>query len=246
MTNHSDFLVFADESGDHGLTNVNPSYPVFVLSCCIFDKNEYVQTVCPGMQRFKMQWWPHDAVVLHSSQIKRQEPPFLFLKSQEKRELFMQGLNELLDSSPFTLVSGVIHKTKLQSQYATPENPYALALQFCMERVYAFLKDRGQKSRDTTFLVERRGKVEDAELELVFRRVCDGANRWGKMPSLSIEFVDKKANLPGLQIADLVSTPIGRHVLRPEQPNRAFEIVQRKFRRSSNGDYRGYGFKVFP
>ena len=32
----SSFIVFADESGDHGLTRINPNYPIFVLSCCIF------------------------------------------------------------------------------------------------------------------------------------------------------------------------------------------------------------------
>ena len=80
----------------------------------------------------------------------------------------------------------------------------------------------------------------------MFRRVCDGNNRWGKLPTFSVEFVDKKANLPGLQIADLVSTPIGRHVHRPDQENRAFEMIEKKFRRSKGGKVTGWGFKVFP
>ena len=46
--------------------------------------------------------------------------------------------------------------------------------------------------------------------------------------ALSIELIDKKANLPGLQIADLVSTPIGRHLLRPDIRNRAFDAVREK------------------
>ncbi len=28
----SDYLVFVDESGDHGLTSIEPSYPIFVLA----------------------------------------------------------------------------------------------------------------------------------------------------------------------------------------------------------------------
>lgn len=28
----SDFLVFVDESGDHGLDSIDPGYPVFVLA----------------------------------------------------------------------------------------------------------------------------------------------------------------------------------------------------------------------
>jgi hypothetical protein len=43
------------------------------------------------------------------------------------------------------------------------------------------------------------------------------------MPELSIELVDMKANLPGLEMAALVSAPIGRYVHRSDLQNRAFE-----------------------
>jgi len=36
---YSDFIVYADESGDHGLGRVDPGYPLFVLACCVFRKN---------------------------------------------------------------------------------------------------------------------------------------------------------------------------------------------------------------
>lgn len=42
------------------------------------------------------------------------------------------------------------------------------------------------------FLVERRGNIEDAELRLVFRPVCDGRGHWDQTPGFSIEFVDKR------------------------------------------------------
>ena len=29
---HSDYIVFADESGDHGLVSVDPQFPVFAWS----------------------------------------------------------------------------------------------------------------------------------------------------------------------------------------------------------------------
>jgi hypothetical protein len=85
---HSDFIVFADESGDHSLAKINPDYPVFVLSFCIFRKTDYVESVCPLLQRFKLRWWAHDGVVLHSMRMRRQEVPFVFLKTLDKRERF--------------------------------------------------------------------------------------------------------------------------------------------------------------
>ncbi|MDN5872962.1 MAG: hypothetical protein L0H29_01095 [Sinobacteraceae bacterium] len=53
--------------------------------------------------------------------------------------------------------------------------------------------------------------------------------------------VDKNQNLAGLQLADLVCHPIDRHLLKPEQRNRAYEVVEQKFRRSGTGKLEGYG-----
>jgi Protein of unknown function (DUF3800) len=214
----SSFIVFADESGDHGLTRINPNYPIFVLSCCIFRKDDYIDRVCPALQRFKLRWWPHDAIVLHSAQIKRQEPPYAFLQHLDRREEFMLDLTNTLHEM----------------------------MKFCMERVHSYLCAQGEAESELHFLVERRGNVEDAELRVVFRRVCDGRSYWERAPGFSIEFIDKKANLAGLQVADLVSTPIGRHVHRPEQANRAFEMIRKKFWCSPAREQRGWGFEVFP
>lgn len=243
---HSDFIVFADESGDHSLTKINPVYPVFVLSFCIFRRADYFETVCPLLQQFKLRWWMHDGVVLHSLQIRRKELPFIFLKTIDKRERFMADLTETLSRCPFTLIAAVIDKERLRERELRPENPYSLALAFCLERAHDFLRERGQEHLDTCFLFECRGKKEDAELELVFRRLCDGESRRGKMPGFSIEFFDKRANLPGLQIADLVGTPIGQRVSNPQRQNRAFEMIQQKFARDLNGEAQGWGLQVFP
>ena len=246
MAEASNYIVFADESGDHGLARINPDYPVFVLSCCIFRKDEYIARACPALQRFKMRWWPHDAVILHSAQIKRRKPPFGFLQEKDRRERFMTDLTRTLDEMPFVLIAGVIHKERLKQRYPTPDNPYALALKFCMGRVHSYLRDHDEPESELHFLVERRGKLEDADLKRVFQGVCDGDSHWGRMPGLSIELVDKKANLPGLQVADLVSTPIGRYAHRPEQPNRAFGMIRKKFLCSPAGQHRGWGFEVYP
>jgi hypothetical protein len=103
-----------------------------------------------------------------------------------------------------------------------------------------------QPKRDGERNEERRGKREDDELELAFRRIRDGANYVGEMPGFEIIFADKKTNSAGLQLADLTARPIGRHVLDPAQPNRAWEIIEPKLRRSPAGVVRGWGLKVFP
>ncbi len=41
----SDYVVYVDESGDHSMESVNPSYPIFALAFCIFHKRYYCETV---------------------------------------------------------------------------------------------------------------------------------------------------------------------------------------------------------
>lgn len=99
--------------------------------------------------------------------------------------------------------------------------------------------------------IERRGAKEDNELELEFRRTCDGENRLNKSLPFNIVFADKKVNSTGLQLADLVARPIGMHFLRPEQENRAFDVLKKKFYCDGGRDKAGQGFenwgmKIYP
>jgi len=243
---YSDFIIYVDESGDHGLAAIDNDYPVFVLDFCIFEKTHYVHAVVPALQAFKFWHFGHDAVVLHEHKIRKQQKPFVFLQYQDKRTAFMDGLTQVIQGAEVTIIAAVIRKRALTRRYAVPDNPYEIALTFCMERAYAFLKEAGQHRRTSHIVVERRGRGEDNELELAFRRIRDGANRWGKIPDFELIFADKKINSAGLQLADLTARPIGRHVLNPQQPNRAWKVIETKLRRGPRGQVKGYGLKIFP
>ncbi len=235
-----DYMVFVDESGDHGLARCDPQYPLFVLAFCIVTKADYAAVITPELQRFKFTHFGHDVVVLHESDIKKSRGDFVFLLNPARRTAFFDDLNELMMRLPMSLIAVVVHKQRLKDKYAAPTNPYHLALEYGLERVARYLTERGQKGKTTPLICECRGRKEDDELELEFRRVAT------RIPDFDIRFVDKKANLPGLQIADLVARPIGRHVLQPDQPNRAFDILQPKLRRGPLGQIPGYGLKIFP
>ncbi len=85
---HSDFIIYVDESGDHSLESIDPEYPVFVLSFCIFRKNDYVTRVTPAIRQLKFATFGHDMVVLHESDIRRKRGVFSQL-SREPREAFL-------------------------------------------------------------------------------------------------------------------------------------------------------------
>ncbi len=241
-----DYLVFVDESGDHGLARVDPGYPIFVLAFCLFAKSDYVERVGPALQRLKFRFWGHDEQVLHEHEIRKPNKNYGFLFDPALRAEFLDAVSKLVDEASFQLVAEVIRKLDFAKQYALPANPYDLALEFGLERIYRELSGRGQADKVTHIIVEKRGEKEDAQLELAFRRICDGANALNQRLPLELVMIPKASNSTGLQIADLVARSVGIKVLRPMQPNRAYDIVAKKFRRSPAGDIKGWGLKVFP
>jgi len=242
----SNYLVFVDESGDHGLEIVSPDYPVFVLLFAIFRKDEYVDRVCRDVQRFKFQFWGHDEAVLHSHEIRKPAGLFQILIRREIREAFHEQLNTLMATLPATVVAVVIDKPAFVARYNSPVSPYDYALEAGLERVYRHLEGLGEVGGETPVIVERRGRVEDAELELAFRRVCDGNNALTRQLPFKHVMIPKSSNSVGLQMADLMARPVGLHHIRPGQPNRAFDVVQQKLRRSPAGRIEGWGLKVLP
>lgn len=242
----SNYIVYVDESGDHGLASIDSEYPVFVLIFCIFQKEPYSEEIIPALTRFKMKYWGHDEIVLHEHEIRKPKNEFTILFEKAVREEFIKELTQLINNVSFTIIASVIDKNKLASQYIRPENPYEISLGFGLERVYRHLADIGQSDKITPVVVERRGKREDKELELCFRRICDGANYLNKKLPYELVMIDKKANSTGLQIADLTARPIGIKTLRPEQPNRAYDIISRKLRKNQQGNVKGWGLKIFP
>lgn len=242
----SDYVVYVDESGDPSLTSINPDNPMFVLTFCIFEKEKYRNFVVPEAQKIKFEFWGHDGIIFHGHEIRKSRGDFNILLNETVRQNFMSRINGLIQSTPVTLIAAVIDKGRHIQQYRDPANPYEIALTFCMERLQRWLKEQQQSNRKTFISVECRGKKEDAALELEFRRIADGGNEVGIMPNLDIRFMDKKHNSTGLQIADLLAYPIARHVINPNQSNRAYNIIEQKFRRSNVGVIKGYGLKIFP
>lgn len=245
MPDHSNFVVYVDESGDHSLTSIDPHYPVFVLAFCVFRKEDYAGHILPAVTRFKFKYFGHDMVILHEREIRKAQPPFGFLTDADVREEFFEDLQELVADAPFEVIASVIDKEDLTAQYVHADNPYELALAFNLERLAMHLSSTRTDKR-VHIVVEGRGAKEDADLELAFRRVCDGANLLREALPFELVFADKQVNSSGLQFADLIARPIGRNVMDPAQPNRAYEVIEKKLRRSRDGKVEGWGLKVFP
>lgn len=251
QSKYSKFVVYVDESGDHGMQSLDAAYPVFVLAFCVFYKRHYTKKVVADVEDLKFKYFGHDLVVLHEHEIRKAKNDFRRFRNAELKRQFMSDLSDIIESSNFVLISCIIDKAALKTKQANPPNPYHIALGFCLETLYEFLVEKGQENLTTHVIVERRGNKEDNELELEFRRMCDGANKLEKHLPFDIIFGDKKVNSTGLQLADLVARPIGLSLVHQGQYNRAFDILRKKFycsggRANVGMGFENWGLKIYP
>ena len=247
----SDYVVYVDESGDHSLASIDAEYPVFVLALCVFHKRHYSEKIIPAVEKLKFNYFGHDSVVLHENEIRKQKGQFAFLSQRSVQTAFMGQLSSIIEASNFILITCVVDKTRLSRAEGATSNPYHIALGICLESLRNFLAEKQQDHLQTHVVVECRGKKEDSELELEFRRICDGSNVSNKHLPFEIIFADKKTNLTGLQLADLVARPVGVSYIRPAQENQAFEILKQKFycaggRAHAGNGYENVGLTIHP
>ena len=244
----SKYIVYVDESGDHSMSSIDKKYPIFVLAFCIFHKGHYGEKIVPALEALKFKYFGHDQVVLHEHEIRKEKGIFRIFPNREAKNQFLNDLTTIVKESNFILASCVIEKQRLPE---IPDNPYHIALMYCLLSLYDFLVEKGEQRHLTHVVFECRGAKEDKELELEFRRICGGSNPRGLQLPFEILFADKRAMSSGLQLADLVARPVGLHILRPEQPNLAFDSLKKKFfskggRSKVGKEYDGWGLKIVP
>ena len=130
MADFSDYIVYVDESGDHGLQRIDPNFPVFGLSFCIFKKADYTEQIVPAVQDLKFSYWGHDAIILHEREIRRSIGDFK-LPNETYRQ-FTMDLTELIKGAPFKVIGAVINKTALLDKNVERPKP----LPYCLAILY--------------------------------------------------------------------------------------------------------------
>jgi Protein of unknown function (DUF3800) len=224
---------------------------VFVLALCVIHKRHYAEKIIPAVEKLKFNYFGHDSVVLHEHDIRKQKGDFAFLSHLPKRIEFVRHLSSIMDASNFILIACVVDKERMSKSEGLSTNPYHIALDICLNALQGFLAEKKQEHLQTHVVVESRGKKEDRELELEFRRIRDGSSLGNKPLPFEIVFADKKTNLAGLQLADLVARPIGLNYIRPWQANQAFDMLKRKFycaggRELVGSKFENIGLMIYP
>ena len=243
-----DYYLFLDESGDHGIKNIDPDFPVFVL-CGIIISDKNYQLLQKDLNSIKQNFWADYKVIFHSRDIRKCEKEFKIFLDNDIKSKFYKQLDKTLSGSNYTIISSIIHKENYIKKYGKLKTDvYEIALSFIIERAVFYLDSLGTAINSIYLIIEKRGKKEDAQLKKHFETLLQvgtfyvNADRL-KSYNIKVEFRDKRQNINGLQLADLIAYPIARYSMDNERANPAFDIIKSKIYSRGN---KMYGLKIFP
>lgn len=240
-------VLYLDESGDHNLAKIDSQFPMFALAGCVFDEGYHNGPVTAAMNAYKVRLFGTDHIILHTADISRNKNGFERLKDPVFRQGFYDETNQLIDGMDFKIIAAALRKDLHFTQYTNPDHPYHYCLEVIIERFFFMLNDRGV---DGTIIAESRNRLFDDQLYEAFRYFMDNRTAYVAGDRLrrrikDLEFRAKSANLAGLQVADLVVTPIARYVM-GKKTYEDLKIIRRKFYCSLTGTYHGWGLKILP
>lgn len=243
-----DYYLFLDESGDHGLKNLDPNFPVFAL-CGIIISSEVYTGIDACFNDIKKEFWGNKKVIFHSRDIRKCDKEFQIFFDKELKSRFYEQLNSAIENCDYTVISSVIEKENYIKKYGKLRNDvYEIALSFIIERSIFYLDSVAGADKHLRLIIEQRGKKEDAQLKRHIERLIQVGTYYLKPErikayNIDVTFRSKKENINGLQISDLVAYPIARYCLDPERANPAYDIVKSKIYKEKE---KVYGLKVFP
>jgi hypothetical protein len=240
-------VLFLDESGDHNLSVIDPQYPLFILGGVIADQEYAEGEMTAKMDALKSSVFGRTDLVIHTADMARNRNGFERMIEPKFRERVYGALNELMRELRYTVVACAIRKDDHLARYGVAAlDPYLLSLDVLVERFCFELGGAGKG----VIVAEKRDPILDRQLDLAWLSLKIQGTRFLKAKEIESRVIGlnqraKSDNITGLQLADLVVSPIGRHLLGKREHD-DFRIVRDKLRRSWRGEYRGYGLVVLP
>jgi Protein of unknown function (DUF3800) len=237
---HMSWIAFIDETGDHGLNNIDPGSPMFAVTAAVYRETEYLDREVAAIAKLKHSLWGHEGVILRSYDINQRAGPYSFLQVAEQRQAFFDAVTNAVRTSTVSFIGAVIDKPRHAAQYTDPAHVYHLAFQFLLERIYM------KAGKGVKLVIESRGKKEDAELAGWCEQISNGGNYDRKQFEFESCFVSKKMNIAGLQMADLACQPITHYAANRTTERPDWLAVKSRLHTDWRGRFEGCGLKIFP
>ena len=229
--------LYLDESGEHNPAVRDPRYPVFVLGGVIVDKDYAEGVLTQTVDDFKREVFGRTDIVLHTADMSRNRKGFEALQDIAFRDAFYDKMNTLMRGLEYRVVACAIRKDDPAYQGISGRDLYMV----CFDRlVDLFCEEIGEVREGGIIIAERRGsRPLDRALEIEWVNL----KTWGTLYTPADVISDriqalnlrpKIDNIAGLQIADLVVSPIGRHYL-GKRDAEDWQIVANKLLRGGPG-----------
>ncbi|CAC9436775.1 hypothetical protein BCLUESOX_1771 [bacterium endosymbiont of Bathymodiolus sp. 5 South] len=94
-------------------------------------------------------------IILRENEIRKDKGVFKMLNNQEKKNSFIGKLSDVVNQQKFEVISATIQKEALNKHYRYDNNPYHIALKFCVECLFNFLIASNQQQKITHIVVEQ-------------------------------------------------------------------------------------------
>ncbi len=89
MSEKKKYVLFMDESGDHGLVNLDASFPVFLLCGVITEQSDY-EAIKNDFNAIKNAFWKNKEVIFHSRDIRKCDKEFSVLFDLDIKKEFYE------------------------------------------------------------------------------------------------------------------------------------------------------------
>jgi Protein of unknown function (DUF3800) len=257
------YRLFVDEVGHGDFSGCElPGEQYLGLTGVIMDVGYEQGDFAVRMNRLKREIFQTENVILHRREImNRVPPPFDRLNCNATRATFDQGCMRLVENSNYTVLTVIIDKAEHLRRYTVWRfQPYHYCMTCLLER-YARWLSRRNLVGDVMF--ESRDKKQNMKLAKAYRRLYKRGTEQVKdhvfqksFTSRELKIQNKAANVAGLQLADLIASPLCRDLIcrnvkvemKAGFGKRIVDIVRgSKYDRCGwNGKIEGWGTKWLP
>ena len=239
---------YMDESGEWNPAVRDADYPVFVLGGIIADKDYADGPLTDAVNDFKRELFGDSDIILHTADIARNRKGFEALGDATARRRFYARMNELMEGLEYSVAACAVRKDEFAPSGLGQRDLYRVCLSPLARRFGAEIgdvRDGGiiiAESRSATRL-NRAVETEWQNLKAADADAAPSAKIADRVIALNLR--DKQDNIAGLQLADLVLSPIGRRLTgKPAYDD--WRIVAAKILGSSPGSAGNSGLIVLP
>lgn len=254
------YRLYIDESGNHSYGSTDSIQGRYLALCgVILSQFQNETSLIPKFEEMRSMFTDDvdDQPTFHYTDLISQKGRFSKLKDESVRASFNGVYIEFLENSEFTVCCIVIDKKTHKERYGQPMHPYHYCLNLLLERYVQFL---GRVDGRGDVMAEGRGGKEDQLLKSEYQHFfnngtsyIDSSKVQLRLSSKEIKIKTKEARVAGLELADLLATPLKfltlfqNKIINKLDNNfslQVLKIVWSKIRSGPSGRKNGYGLKL--